>query len=60
MADLVVFDPSAEWDVRPEEFASKCKISPYAGMRLKGRVMLTMLGGNIAYSALPGLSLNGW
>jgi len=29
-------------------------------MRLKGRVMLTMLGGNIAYSALPGLSLNGW
>ena len=59
MADLAVFDPHAEWEVRPEAFASKCKASPYAGMMLKGRVMLTVLGGDIAYSALPGLVING-
>lgn len=60
LADLVVFDPGAEWEVLPERFASKCKVSPYAGMKLRGQVMLAVLGGNIAYSALPGLSLNGW
>lgn len=48
-ADLVVFDPDAEWTVDPQEFAGKCKVSPYAGMKLKGRVRLTMLGGNVAY-----------
>ncbi len=54
-ADLVVFDPGAEWVVNPQEFAGKCKVSPYAGMKLKGRVRLTMLGGSVAYGSLDEL-----
>lgn len=54
-ADLVVFDPDAEWVVDPQEFAGKCKVSPYAGMKLKGRVRLTMIGGSVAHGSLEEL-----
>jgi len=54
-ADLVVFDPGAEWIVDPQEFAGKCKVSPYAGMKLKGRIRLTMIGGGVAYGSLDEL-----
>lgn len=44
-ADLVIFDPQAEWVVRPEEFASKARNTPFAGWTLKGKVLGTMVGG---------------
>ena len=39
----------------PQEFAGKCKVSPYAGMKLKGRIRLTMIGGGVAYGSLDEL-----
>ncbi len=54
-ADLVVFNPKAQWEVNPQEFAGKCKVSPYAGMKLRGRVKLTMIGGEAAYGDLDEL-----
>jgi dihydroorotase len=48
-ADLTIFDPEAEWVVDPEVFASKGKNSPWAGCRLKGKVVLTLVGGRIVY-----------
>ena len=47
--DVVVFDPDAEWTVRPEEFASRGKNTPLAGRTLRGRVVATVYGGAIVY-----------
>src|SRR5262249_9945310 len=38
-ADLVAFDPEAEWTVEPEKFATKGRATPFAGARLTGRVL---------------------
>lgn len=44
-AHLVVFDPSQEWIVDPEKFASRSTNSPYAGRKLRGKVKHTLLCG---------------
>jgi allantoinase len=44
-ADLVVFDPEAEWTVVPEDLRHRHKLSPYAGRRLSGVVEATYLKG---------------
>lgn len=46
-ADLVLFDPDAEWVVRTDKFASKGKNSPLGGVTLRGRVIMTVVEGRI-------------
>ncbi|MFM8265553.1 MAG: dihydroorotase, partial [Acidimicrobiia bacterium] len=41
-ANLVVFDPRAEWQVEPATLASKSRNTPYVGMTLRGRVRHTL------------------
>jgi dihydroorotase len=48
-ADVTVIDPNLEWTVAPEKFLSKSRNTPFAGMRLKGRAMLTIVAGEIVY-----------
>jgi len=48
-ADIVIFDPDAEWTVDPSKFASKGKNTPLTGQQLKGKVTKTICGGNIIY-----------
>ena len=48
-ADVVVFDPDAEWTVEPERFASKGKNTPLAGRRLRGRVVATLYEGKVVF-----------
>ena len=48
-ADVTIFDPNREWEVRPEEFASKGKNTPLAGCTLKGQVLATLVDGAFAY-----------
>ncbi len=50
-ADLVIFDPNAEWTVDPARFASRGKNTPLAGIRLRGRVRQTLLGGRVVFDA---------
>jgi dihydroorotase len=50
-ADLVIFDPEAEWTVDPEAFHSKGRNTPFAGWRLKGRVLATLLHGTFTHVA---------
>jgi dihydroorotase len=45
VADVVIFDPNKEWVVNPEEFVSKGKNTPLAGIALKGKVVMTIVGG---------------
>ena len=44
-ANIVVFDPNAEWTVDPSVFASKARNTPFAGHRLKGKVVHTFFEG---------------
>jgi len=50
-ADIVVFDPGEEWTVEPERFKSKSRNTPFAGMKLRGKVKYTIFNGNIVHSA---------
>jgi dihydroorotase len=49
VADVTVFDPSAQWTVDPTRFRSKGRNSPYAGHRLRGRVEYTIVEGRVIY-----------
>lgn len=49
-ANLSVFDPSAEWEVRPAELASRSRNTPYVGRRLQGRVRHTIYAGDVVHS----------
>lgn len=48
-ADIVIVDLGGEWEVRPEEFESKSRNSPFIGRRLKGKVVATIHQGKIIY-----------
>jgi len=50
-ADIVIFDRAEAWTVSSEILMSRGKNTPLAGMRLPGRVLLTIAGGRIAYEA---------
>jgi dihydroorotase len=47
--DLVVFDPDFGWVVDPSRFASKGRNTPWAGRPLRGKVMATVVGGEVVY-----------
>ena len=48
-ADIVIFDPDREWVVDPREFQSMGKNTPLAGTTLKGRVVATLVEGQVVY-----------
>ena len=48
-ADLVLFDPEAEWEVDPARLEHRHPVTPYAGMRLRGKVVTTLLRGQVVY-----------
>ena len=48
-ADIAVIDPEEEWTVNAEDFKSKGRNTPFEGMKLTGRVRLTMADGNVIY-----------
>jgi len=48
-ADITLIDPNMEWTVDPAKFISKSRNSPFAGRRLKGRAMLTIVAGDVVY-----------
>lgn len=48
-ADLVVFDPDDVTEVRQERLFHRHPVTPYHGMRLRGRVITTFLAGKVVY-----------
>jgi len=50
-ADVVVFDPKAEWTYRAVETLSKSRNTPFDGWTMQGRVRWTISEGRIAYAA---------
>lgn len=51
VADLVIFDPAAEWAVDPAHFHSLGRNTPFAGMVLQGRIRATLVAGQLAFLA---------
>lgn len=48
-ADVCVIDHTAEWVIDSSRFVSKSRNTPYDGMRVKGKVLLTFVGGSLVY-----------
>ena len=46
-ADVTVIDPNLQWTVDPANFLSKSRNTPFGGMKLKGRAVMTVVAGNI-------------
>ena len=49
-ADLMIVDPEREWVVDPAKFYSKARNTPFAGWRLKGQVVKTIVDGQVVFS----------
>ena len=49
-ADVVVYDPSIDWTVSPENILYHAGWSPLEGMQLHGRVRETIVSGHLAYA----------
>jgi len=50
-ADVMVFDPKAEWTYRAADTLSKSRNTPFDGWTMRGKVHWTISEGRIAYSA---------
>jgi dihydroorotase len=48
-ADVVVFDPAAEWSFEAKRSRSKSKNTPFDGAGMVGRVMATICEGRVVY-----------
>ena len=47
VADITVFDPDKEWIVDCDKFYTRGKASPFAGRKLQGQAVLTVVEGKI-------------
>jgi dihydroorotase len=48
-ANVVLFDPEAEWEAGADGWESKSDNSCFAGRRLRGRVLATVVAGQVVY-----------
>lgn len=49
IADITVLDPEVEWTVDKEKFYSMGRNTPFHGETLKGRAVMTIVGGEIVW-----------
>ncbi len=48
-ADITIIDLQKEWKVKPAQFKSKSRNTPFGGWILKGKAIATIVGGEIVY-----------
>ena len=46
-ADITILDPDEEFEIDSSKFASKGKNTPFNGFKAKGRILYTLVGGDI-------------
>jgi dihydroorotase len=46
-ADVTIIDPTAEWTVDPEQSKSKSRNTPFAGWKVRGRAVTTIVAGEV-------------
>jgi dihydroorotase len=47
----VTIDPNRRWTVKPDEFRSKSRNTPFGGWDLKGAALATIVGGRLVWTA---------
>lgn len=50
MADLCLYDPRSEWQIKESALLSQGKFTPFAGWPVQGRVHTTLVAGELAYA----------
>jgi dihydroorotase len=50
VADVTVLDPQATWICEASRFRSRSRNSPFVGRSMRGRAMLTIVGGKIVFA----------
>ncbi len=50
-ADVTIIDPVAQWCVQAEQFRSKSQNTPINGSLLTGKVMYTLVDGQVRFQA---------
>ena len=50
--DVTVFSTTRETIVKPESFRSRSRNTPFAGWKLAGAVMMTIVGGRVVFTAI--------
>ena len=53
-ADLVIFNPHAEWVVSGRDLQHRHPVTPYEGLRFRGKVQKTILRGEVVFDRLDG------
>jgi dihydroorotase len=48
-ADITIVDPEREYVLMKEEVQSKSRNSPFLGRTVKGRNLITMIGGRVVW-----------
>ena len=51
IADIAIIDPDETWAVDPSKFFSKSRNTPFAGWKMRGRVIKTLVSGKVVWSA---------
>jgi dihydroorotase len=51
VADVTIFDPKKKWTFEAAKSLSKSRNTPFDGWQLQGKVVATIVGGRIVYSA---------
>jgi dihydropyrimidinase len=49
-ADLLIYDPDAEWEIRAADHVGLAGYTPYEGRRVLGRAWMTLLRGEVLLS----------
>jgi dihydroorotase len=52
-ADVTIIDPNRDWTIDVEQFRSKSRNCPFHGWKLKGRAVMTIVGGAVKWELTP-------
>ena len=52
IADITLIDPEYSYTVDAQKFLSKSRNTPFDGWKLKGRAVMTIVGGKVVFDGL--------
>jgi len=52
LADITIIDPNLSYKIDVNQFYSKGRNCPFHGWEVKGKVIMTIISGNIVYQSL--------
>ena len=56
---MTIIDPESKWTIDAEQFASKSRNCPFHGWPVKGRAVMTIVGGDVKWQVAAGVGAAG-